>query len=201
MDKKVAALITTVFWCAFTLSRVLFVLLSSLFNEKEILIVYMCLTCMFAANILAVTIAMSNELALFVFSALLGLGSSPLFGVAFASLERFFHMTSQQTSLIFLCGTISCAVHAPIVGSYMDSNPDTFLYYLTVLSVIGIIAVLIFPFLCKKLFGEKPSDLPSIPTAHSTRLGSITLTGERRKSAISVHSRGSISFPSAKEGA
>lgn len=194
MEKKFAALLTTVFWCAFTLSRVLFVLVSSFLGEH--IMVYICLGSMFIGNILSLTVAMSNEIALFASSALLGLGSSPLFGVAFSSLEKFFHMTSRQTSIIFLCGTISCAVHAPIVGLHMDENPNFYLYYLVILASMAIVTALAFPFLCKKLFGDKPSDLPSIPTAHSTRLGSIQMVGERRKSAISVHSRGSISSSS-----
>lgn len=186
MDKKLAALLTTVFWTAFTASRLLFVVIAVLITEK--IMVYICLACLVICNILFLTLAVHSSVFLFIASALLGLGSSPLFGVAFSSLEKYFHLSERQTSMIFLCGTISCAVHAPIVGYFMDANPQIFSQYLVSLAILLVILVVLFPVICGKLFGNQPNQMDILSAAHGTRLGSINMAS-RRSSAISIGSR------------
>ncbi|XP_074602664.1 sodium-dependent glucose transporter 1C-like [Brevipalpus obovatus] len=184
MEKKSAALIASLFWGAYVIAKFVFVVLSIAIGQK--VIVNICCILTGISLILILGLASQYETCLWIASGLLGLGYSPLFAYAYASLEKYFHVSGRFTSFIFLAGILGESSHTTIVGAFMDENPPFYLYYVGILGVMFLIMVIALPFVCNCLFGDseekKLDELAS--RIHSTRLSSIALPPSIRGSLI-----------------
>ncbi|XP_074602420.1 sodium-dependent glucose transporter 1-like isoform X2 [Brevipalpus obovatus] len=175
MKKKSAALLSSLFWAFYVISKLIFVILSMTIGQTEIVNLCYGLTAVSLALLLA--LASQFEICLWLAFGLLGLGYSPLFAVAYASLEKYFHVTGRQTSFIFLAGGIGESLHTTMVGTFMDDNPPFFLHYVGTLGTIFLIMVVALPYLCRFLFGD-PDERKFEEQAtkiRTTRLSSIAL--------------------------
>lgn len=93
-----------------------------------------------------------NELCTWISFVLLGIGYSPLFAVAYASLESYFKVSARQTSIIFVFGVIGESIHPPILGYFIDQWTNLFIYYLGSISSLFVIIMFLQPFICDRLF-------------------------------------------------
>ncbi|XP_074602397.1 sodium-dependent glucose transporter 1B-like [Brevipalpus obovatus] len=186
MEKRNAALIATVYWIAVCLSKILFIICSSLIDQK-FLIAISC-SILFLAQILSFTLASSYEICLWLVAFLTGIGFGPLFVIAFTNLEKYFHITGRHSSLIFIVIGIGESFHVPIVGTIIDHWHDIYLYYSGILSVIFLASFIAMQPLCKFLFGDEMIE-KSLGVRRLSRLGSIMIPiPDRRGSIISSKS-------------
>ncbi|XP_074595425.1 sodium-dependent glucose transporter 1-like [Brevipalpus obovatus] len=159
MDKTSSALLVTAFWTFFSFFKMVFVPLALYFGEKRMTIFNLLL--MLASVIIMVPHAAYNQLCIWISVILLGMGYSPLFAIAYSSLESHFTVTAKQTSLIFVTGVLGESIHPPLVGHFIDKNPNIFIYYLGAISTLFIITMFILPIICDKLFKQykKPTSI------------------------------------------
>ncbi|XP_074594646.1 sodium-dependent glucose transporter 1C-like [Brevipalpus obovatus] len=163
MDKKSAALLVTAFWTCFAFFKVIFIPLALYFGEKRM--TYVNLVIMLISVIIMVPHAAYNELCAWISFILLGIGYSPLFAIAYASLESHFSVTARQTAIIFVGGVMGESIHPPVIGHFIDKSPNIFIYYLGATSLLFVITMFILPIVCQKMFQDyanKP-DLQPVP--------------------------------------
>lgn len=173
MDKKTAALVATVFWTSFTIARGLFVGLTMVLPEQSV--VNVCLVMMMASTILLLGFLTASPVCLWATAVLLGAGNSPLFPVAYSLIGKYFPLTGQHTSLIFLSGIIGDAVHTTISGTFINDDPMIFAYYVG--SIVAGFTLLSFslPFICRKIFGEIPKLTEDKELEGRPRIGSFMM--------------------------
>ncbi|XP_074596412.1 sodium-dependent glucose transporter 1-like [Brevipalpus obovatus] len=152
MEKKSSALVASLFWAAYMISKLIFVILSMTIGEAKI--VNLCYTLTGTALILLLSLANYYEMCLWIACGALELGYSPLFALSYASLDNYFQVTGRQTSFIFLVGILGESLHTTIVGALMDQHPPLFIYYVGTLGTIFLLMTISLPFLCKRLFGD-----------------------------------------------
>ncbi|XP_074605019.1 sodium-dependent glucose transporter 1C-like isoform X2 [Brevipalpus obovatus] len=157
MNKKSAALLVTAFWTCFSFFKIAFVPLTLFFGEK--VMTYTSLLIMLSGVILMVPHASYNQLCTWISFILLGIGDSPLFAIAYATLERFFPVNTRQTAIIFVGGVIGDSIHPRIIGSFMENSPNIFVYYLGSFAFFSIIIMFMFPFVCNWLFKKQPKKM------------------------------------------
>ncbi|XP_074602820.1 sodium-dependent glucose transporter 1A-like [Brevipalpus obovatus] len=173
MDKQTAALVATVFWTSFTLARGLFVGLTIILPEQSV--VNVCLLMMVASTVLLLGFLTASPICLWVTAVLLGAGNSPLFPVAYSLIGKYFPLTGQHTSLIFLSGIIGDAIHTSISGTFINDDPMIFAYYVG--AIVGGFTLLSFslPFICRKIFGEMPKNAEDAESKGRSRIGSFMM--------------------------
>lgn len=162
MDKTSSALLVTAFWTCFSFFKMVFIPLALYFGEKRMTIFNLLL--MLTSVIIMVPHAAYNQLCIWISVILLGMGYSPLFAIAYSSLESHFTVTAKQTSIVFVTGVLGESIHPPLVGHFIDKNPNIFIYYLGATSLLFLITMFILPIICEKLFKnykKSPSSYPS----------------------------------------
>ena len=186
MEKKTAALVSTVFWVSFTVARALFVGLTMVLTEQ--FVVNVCLCMMVTSIVLIFGFITTSPIVLWVISILLGAGCSPLFPVAYSLIGKHFAMSGQQTSLIFLFGVMGDSIHTALAGTFMEGNPMIYAYYIGTMSVFFLFFSFSLPFACRKLFREPPEiSSDNASKKRESRLGSFMippLSTQRRGSSI-----------------
>lgn len=150
MTKKEAALLVTAFWTCFSFFKIVFVPLALYFGEKKM--VFFNLGIMIISIIIMVPHAAYNELCTWISLTLLGIGYSPLFAIAYASLESYFTVSGRQTAIIFVAGVMGESIHPPILGAFIDQWPNLFIYYLGAISMVFVIMMFLQPYICQLLF-------------------------------------------------
>lgn len=186
MDKKTAALVATVFWASFTISRALFVTLTMVLSEK--IVIGGCLLMMVGSVILLFGFITTNPICLWLTAIWLGAGYSPLFPVAYSLIAQYFPLTSQQSSMIFLSGIIGDSLNTALSGTLIDEDPMLYAYHIGAISALYTVLSFTLPFLCRKMFGEKVQIDYDIELKGRARIGSIMMPPpSRANSTLSIH--------------
>ncbi|XP_074602227.1 sodium-dependent glucose transporter 1-like isoform X2 [Brevipalpus obovatus] len=158
MDKKDAALIATTYWIFLSASHICFILFTLIANEKILTII--CTSMLSIGVIICFTLASTFEVCYWLVAMCLGLGFGPLFIVAYADLEKYFHLTGKHASCICIVFVLGESIHVPIVGEFMEEYPDLFLYYCATLGTLFVTVFISFPYVCKLLFGDREDSTP-----------------------------------------
>lgn len=173
MDKKDAALVATVFWTSFTLTRALFVALTMFVSEQ--LVVNVCLLMMVGSVVLLFGFITTSPICIWLTAVLLGAGHSPIFPFAYSFIAKYFHLTGQHTSLIFLSGVIGDSFHTALSGTLIDRDPMIFAYHIGTIVAGFTLLSFTLPHVCRKLFGGTPKFNPDLASKRRSRIGSIMM--------------------------
>lgn len=187
MDKKTAALVATVFWTSFTISRGLFVGLTMILSEK--LVIGACLLMMVGSIIILFGFIATNPICLWLTAIWLGAGYSPLFPVAYSLIAKYFPLTGQLTSLIFLSGVIGDSFHTALSGTLIDEDPMFYAYHIGGISLLYTVLSFTLPFVCRKMFGETSKFSFDVELKERSRIGSIMMPPASRNNSttLSIH--------------
>lgn len=147
LTRQAAALIATIFWCFFIVSRLCYVGLSMIVNRKILLIMFVSI--LSAGAVVMLTFSSGSFVWLMVGMILIGFGASPISGLAISWPSQYFMYSGKQTSTIFLVGLAGESLHPIILGHFFDDNPKIFVYYLGALAGIFAILFSLIPPLCK----------------------------------------------------
>ena len=155
MEKKTAVLIATVFWTMFSFYRLIFIPLTLVIKEGRLFIVNLAI--ILAGTFVLVPKAASQATYTWIAFILLGIGYSPVFSISYGSLGKFFYITNNMTSFIFVAGVIGETIHITILSKFIDTQPVVYTYYLGVMSILYVVISLLLPFYCKKVIGKPKS--------------------------------------------
>lgn len=163
MDKKTASLFAVTFWASYVLGKILNCLANFLFSQKSLLAFFLMLSII--SNVLLIEFVfkvVKGELFLFIYLALFGLASSPLFGYSMSLPGRHFPLSHRYTftmydSIFLISGTLGIANHSLLVALLMQKSSNYFIIYLTALSIIFTLFACILPYLFRKLLTRKES--------------------------------------------
>lgn len=187
MEKEKAALLVTAFWTCYSFFKIIFIPLAMYFGERRMVFINMLI--MLISLLFMVPHAAYNQICAWISFSLLGIGYSPLFAVAYASLEGYFKVNARQTAIIFGFGILGESLHAPIIGYCLDINPYIFTYYLSVISLVFLFCMGIQGWasdkLCKKYIenNAKPDlERPRLPSSASIISNTLSLASLKRNS-------------------
>ncbi|XP_074602117.1 sodium-dependent glucose transporter 1A-like [Brevipalpus obovatus] len=183
IEKKTGALISSSYWTSFSLTRVIFVALTTILSEN--LVVNICLVIAGLGTVIMYGFLTTNPLCLWASSILIGAGFSPLFPVAFVMISKFFPLTGSQTSIIFGAGVLGDSLHAAMAGTLIEYEPMVYGWYLAIVSTVFIFLSASLPYVCDKLFGEPMKVIPEVEMkARRSRVGSFMVppvSGQRSR--------------------
>ncbi|XP_074602694.1 sodium-dependent glucose transporter 1B-like isoform X2 [Brevipalpus obovatus] len=184
MEKRQAALIATIYWIAACSSKFGHILLSRYTGQRILNIT--CVSILSIGVIVCSMLANTFEICYWLVAMCLGLGFGPLFTVAYANLEKYFHLTGKHASCICIVFVLGESIHVPIVGEFMEEYPDLFLYYCATLGTLFVAVFVSFPYVCKLLFGDpEEARLREIATKHRTsRFGSVMIPVTDRRESV-----------------
>lgn len=187
MKKETAALIAAVFWASYIAARALFVGLTIFLPER--LVVNICHLMMVASIVLLCGFITIHPICLWLTAIFLGAGHSPIFPACYALIGRYFPLTGQHTSLIFVVGITGDSLNTAISGTLMDENPMYYAYHIGVISVLCIFLSFTLPIACRKMFGEKVQESIDVETRKRSRIGSIMMPPPPRANSttLSIH--------------
>lgn len=186
MEKRQAALLATVYWIALCISKLVFIVLSRYTGEK--ILIQSCTLIFLIGSILSLTVANAFEICYWLVAIFFGWGFGPLFVLSYSELEKYFHLTGKHTSVICIAFVVGEAIHVPLVGQFIEKNPDIFLYYGGTLAAVFVMAFIALPFICRSLFGDSDEAKVREITGEyrGSRFGSIMIpVTERRESMMS----------------
>jgi len=141
MDKTSASFITSLYWGCFTFFRLCTLVLINFFSARTMLIVDLCLVVLSNAILLPFLFINQSQWALWVGSALMGVGVSSMYPTLWSFLENILPVTSKMTSIINSCGCIGEFIVPVLIGAYIESWPNI---YIVVVFIYSLLACVIF---------------------------------------------------------
>lgn len=142
LPKSSAAHMAAIYFLCFTLSRVVAALVAIRVTSFQLLVV--------SHAILAVTSTVlliwgtSSETVLWVCSSLLGVAQGPMYAAAVAWTVSYINMTNVMMSVIIIASGAGAMAPSLLVGQFLDSSPNAFLYvcFVTVVLCVIFLAVM-----------------------------------------------------------
>ncbi|RWS01745.1 sodium-dependent glucose transporter 1-like protein [Dinothrombium tinctorium] len=125
-DKSRAAFIASVYWGTYTFFRCFTIFAIDIIGSENLILFDLILVTV--ANVFLVPFGNRIEWCLWTGVAIMGLGTSSIFGAVFGFLEEFITLSGRVASLIFVNVCVGEFIVPFIVGKYADTKPIVFLY-------------------------------------------------------------------------
>ena len=174
--KQTGALMTTLYWLTFTVSRIVtIVTVDKLGNAK---IIFGCLAIILASNGILFPFGDTNETCLWVGVAIIGIGMSSVWGCVFGMLFQYFHVTSMIGSLIVVCAVLGEFTFPVLISNYIDNEPRILLWIVLGCSVVSSILFIFMFLICHYKLRPMPAtatndDLPMDKRFRAVSAGSM----------------------------
>jgi len=140
MSKSEGSFITAVYWGMFTFFRIFSLFAITYFSPRAVLIFNMALIVL--SNGFLLPLANTYRWALWVGSALMGLGCSSVFATMFAVVEQLTPVTPAFTSITMIACCLGEFIIPLLVGFWIDTEPKVFLYIIFVYSLLSLIVLI-----------------------------------------------------------
>jgi fucose permease len=140
---------TALFWATFTFWRCITIFyIEYVGNEMNILLA---LVAIMIGNIILVPFANSSVVCLWIGVAIIGLGTSPVWGCVFGYLEQHFPVTSKIAASMVVSACVGEFVFPFIISYFIVSTPIVFLWLTLICSVSLIVIFFGIMFFMRKL--------------------------------------------------
>lgn len=136
-DKTSASFVTSCYWACFTFFRLITVVLINFISSRSMLIIDLVLIML--SNCILLPFGGTYPWALWLGSILMGLGVSSIYPSLWGFLEPVVPVTSKMTSAINSCACIGEFIVPVIIGAYIQTDPDVFLYIVFLYSSLACI--------------------------------------------------------------
>ena len=159
LSKSTASFLTSLYWLCFTFPKLLAALCSSLLSVKTI--IWIELVILMIANVVLVPFAGHYEWAMWLGTALVGLGVSAIFPCLLGYLENLFPVGSKITSLFTAGSCVGELVLPAIVGLYIEQYPNIFLYITALYSLLSAVFFVLLVLIVKHARRKAEQAVPS----------------------------------------
>ena len=139
MTKSEGAFLTSTYWGMFTFLRIFSLIAITYFSPRCLLIFNMAIIML--SNVFLLPFANDFSWALWIGSALMGLGCSSVFATMFAFVEQLTPVTPRFTSITMIACCLGEFIIPLLVGFSIEKHPEVFLYVIFVYSVLSLIVL------------------------------------------------------------
>lgn len=153
LPKQLGALMSAVYWTAFTTFRLCAVFLADIFGSLPVLIFNITTT---ITGTICICTCQSSELGLWASFVLIGIGLSSTWGSMFGFMESQFPLNGKIVSCFTVGASIGSSVVPAVIGLLMANNNETFAWFCLLLSLlIALMFIIIFVICRTVLFTEE----------------------------------------------
>ncbi|XP_018495872.1 sodium-dependent glucose transporter 1 [Galendromus occidentalis] len=153
-SKSNSVYLSAVFWTFFTASRVVATIASFKMSPHSMLVVSHALV-LLPAGAMCLFVESATEV-IWICTAVLGFGASPLFPSSFTHLQQYVHLSQSHSAMIMMCVCIGAMLPPVLVGPFIDDRPIAFVYVIFALAVLSATAF-VTSLILKQGKGMRPS--------------------------------------------
>jgi len=134
LSKSQGAELTALFWGVFTGWRLIAIFYIEYIGSE--LNIASSLAVILLGNVILIPFANSSEVCLWIGIALIGLGTSSIWGSMFSYLNDHFPVTSKISSVLTVSACVGVFIFPLIISNFVETNPDVFLWVLLSCSIV-----------------------------------------------------------------
>ena len=167
MSKSEGSFLTSTYWGMFTFFRIFSLFAITVFSPRALLIFNMALIML--SNVFLLPLANDYRWALWVGSALMGLGCSSVFATMFAFVEQMTPVTPRFTSITMIACCLGEFIIPLLVGIWIDTNPEVYLYVIFGYSFLSLVVLVMLFMIQHYLLKEQRAKLFEISSPDASK--------------------------------